>query len=64
MNRLIKSIAAVMLMIVFAVGCTKADEPNNGGNEGENDSIADNGSTLNGHEFVDLGLPSGTLWAT
>ncbi len=64
MNRLIKSIAAVMLMMVFAVGCTKPDEPNNVGNEGENDSIADNGSTLNGHEFVDLGLPSGTLWAT
>ena len=64
MNRLIKSIAAVMLMIVFAVGCTKPDEPNNGGNEGENDSIVDNGSTLNGHELVDLGLPSGTLWAT
>ena len=24
----------------------------------------DNGNTLNGHEYVDLGLPSGTLWAT
>ena len=64
MNRLINSIAAVMLMMVFVVGCTKPDEPNNVGNEGENDSIVDNGSTLNGHEFVDLGLPSGTLWAT
>ena len=64
MNRLINSIAAVMLMMVFVVGCTKPDEPNNVGNEGENDSIVDNGGTLNGHEFVDLGLPSGTLWAT
>ena len=66
-----------MLMMVFAVSCTKPEGPNNGGNNngqndsivnpsnnGENDSIADNSGTLNGHDYVDLGLPSGTLWAT
>ena len=36
--------------------CTPENDPNNGN---------DNGSgTYNGHEYVDLGLPSGTLWAT
>ena len=33
--------------------CEPEEEPSN---EGDN--------TLNGHEYVDLGLPSGTLWAT
>ncbi len=48
-----KAVAALMLMtaVVCAAGCTKPDEPNNDGNQGN-------------HEFVDLGLPSGTLWAT
>ena len=46
----------MILMMVFAVSCQKPDEPNNGGN--------DNGNDVNGHEYVDLGLPSGTLWAT
>ncbi len=66
MNRTLKAMAAIMLMMVFAVGCTKPDEPNNGGGNNQNDSIVDpnNGGGLNGHEFVDLGLPSGTLWAT
>ena len=77
MNRTLKATAAIMLMMVFAVSCTKPEGPNNGGNNngqndsivnpsnnGENDSIADNSGTLNGHDYVDLGLPSGTLWAT
>ena len=65
MNKALKAMATIMLMMVFAVGCNKPDEPNNGGNNsGQNDSIADNSGTLNGHDFVDLGLPSGTLWAT
>ena len=32
MNRTLKAIAALMLMMVFTVGCSKPDEPNNGGN--------------------------------
>lgn len=47
------ALKVVMLLLVFAVGC-KPDEPNNGGDNNH----------LNGHEYVDLGLPSGTLWAT
>ena len=43
------------LLMVFAMSCNKSDEPNNGGNEDD---------SLNNHEYVDLGLPSGTLWAT
>ncbi len=46
-----KAIAALMLMtaVVFAAGCQKSD-----------DSIYN----YNGYDCVDLGLPSGTLWAT
>ena len=48
-----KAVAAIMLMmaVVCVAGCNKSDDPNNGGNQSN-------------HEYVDLGLPSGTLWAT
>lgn len=55
MNRILKTIVAIMLMMVFALGCTKPDEPNNG---------ASVSGSIEGHDYVDLGLPSGTLWAT
>ena len=65
MNKFTKAMAAIMLMMFFAASCTKPDEPNNGeNNNGQNDSIVDNSGSLNGHNYVDLGLPSGTLWAT
>lgn len=48
------------LLMLVALGCNKPDEPNNGGNGGNNGS----GGTNDNHEYVDLGLPSGTLWAT
>ncbi len=38
MNRTLKAMAAIMLMMVFAVGCNKPDEPNNGGDNGNNDN--------------------------
>jgi len=41
-----------MMAAVIVAGCTKPDGPSNGGDN----TIA--------HEYVDLGLPSGTLWAT
>ena len=44
------------LSMTFMVSCTK--DPNNGGNGGNN------GGGSNNHAYVDLGLPSGTLWAT
>jgi hypothetical protein len=34
MKRVLKAAAAILLMMVFAVGCNKPDEPNNGGNSG------------------------------
>ena len=57
MQRFLKAITAIMLTVavVCATGCTKAEDPDNGGN---------GGNSINGHEYVDLGLPSGTLWAT
>ena len=56
MNGSMKALLTVILVMVFAVGCNKPDEPSQGGDN--------QGSELNGHEYVDLGLPSGTLWAT
>ncbi len=56
MNGSLKMMAAMMLVLVFAANCHKPDEPNQGGD--------DNGNMVDGHEYVDLGLPSGTLWAT
>ncbi len=46
-----KAIAAIMLMtaVVFTAGCTKPKSSS---------------GSYNGHDYVDLGLPSGTLWAT
>ena len=67
MNKLTKAFAVIMLMMVVVVSCTKPETPNNGGsnNVNENDSVVDNNiDSLNGHDYVDLGLPSGTLWAT
>lgn len=48
---------AIMVAIVAAAGCKKPVDPDHGGNNGNDDTIAV-------HEYVDLGLPSGTLWAT
>lgn len=55
----------MIMLMVFAVGCNKSDDPNNGGNHnGQNDTVIDDNGSVDGHEYVDLGLPSGTLWAT
>lgn len=61
MRKLTKAMAAIILMTVavFVVGCKPEEDPNNGG--GNNSGGI---GTYNGYEFVDLGLPSGTLWAT
>ena len=55
MKRFSKALAAIMLMtaVVFAAGCKPEDEPSGGGTDHTDD-----------YEWVDLGLPSGTLWAT
>ena len=56
MKKVTKAIAALMLMTVFfATGCNNPENQDDGGG---------GGGGLNGHTYVDLGLPSGTLWAT
>ena len=51
---------AIAVMALIFAGCKKTDEPNNGGdnNGGGNNEVDDT------YAYVDLGLPSGTLWAT
>ena len=56
MNKFTKAIAAIMLMMVVAVSCTKPDNSIN--------SVSVSGTIEQFHDYVDLGLPSGTLWAT
>ena len=56
MSNLWKQIGLFLLMMVFTVGCHKPDVPDDSGD--------DHGEDLEIHEYVDLGLPSGTLWAT
>ena len=56
MEKLLRVIASIMLLMFIAVGCNKPDEPNNGGDNESNDTLVE-------YAYVDLGLPSGTLWA-
>lgn len=58
MSKALKALSVLMFTALFAVSCTKPDDPNNDVNGENNDTL-----TVS-HEFVDLGLPSGTLWAT
>lgn len=62
MKRITRVLEALILMaaVVFAAGCAPETDPTNqgGNNNGEN------GGNTETHEYVDLGLPSGTLWAT
>ena len=56
MKKIVKILTAVMLMTAMVLtACDPEEEPNNGDNNGV--------GTYNGHNYVDLGLPSGTLWA-
>jgi hypothetical protein len=52
------------VVAVIVAGCSKLKAPNNGENDNvQNDSIVAHDDSLNVHDYVDLGLPSGTLWA-
>ena len=65
MKKLTKVMAFLMLMVavVCATGCQK--DPDNGGNNNGNGTENGGGEiNFNGHAYIDLGLPSGTLWAT
>ncbi|MBR0023953.1 MAG: hypothetical protein IJP59_05020 [Muribaculaceae bacterium] len=55
----IYSIAALLSLLLAA--CGGDDEPSGGGNGSSGGGLSGN---ADGHEWVDLGLTSGTLWAT
>lgn len=64
MNSVLKAVAAMVLVVFVAVSCNKSEEIDNGGDDvGQNDSIVDHSGSIDGRDYVDLGLPSGTLWA-
>ena len=50
-----KQVAMLMLMLFFAVSCSKKEDSL---------IVANVSGNIGGHDYVDLGLPSGTLWAT
>ena len=56
MNRILKAMAAIVLLVVGFSSFTWVDV----GNLKEKPTAG----TLNGHEWLDLGLPGGLLWAT
>ena len=59
MKKSIRLFTTVMVCMAMAlcVSCKKDNAEPGGGNTG-------GGGTIAGHEYVDLGLPSGLLWAT
>ena len=59
MKKTLKRLSLVMIAtaLVFT-GCKKDQEDENNGGSGSTTNV------INGHEYVDLGLPSGTKWAT
>ncbi len=62
-----KKIFAMMLcgaMMASFTACENGNEPNNGSGNGNGNQTEEPDFNPNGHEYVDLGLPSGTLWAT
>ena len=66
MTKFMKSIAALMVLVMamLVVGCTKPEGPDNNGNGGDNGGGNNGGGIYNGYAYVNLGLPSGLLWAT
>ena len=57
----LKFLAAVCCMAAVFAACEKNDPSQNDGNS---NTGSDNATDTNGHGYVDLGLPSGTKWAT
>ena len=62
-----KSIFALMLGMLLVLGaCNEKQEPNKDKDNQQNETPSFDGDegTVGGHAWVNLGLPSGTLWAT
>ena len=67
MQRFTKGIAAIMLLlaVVSVSGCENGSSGDSKESEQSSEKKADPlFGSCEGHEWVDLGLPSGTLWAT
>lgn len=72
MKRITKALAVItlMTMVALATECNNANGNSGGNSVNKSESSSDNSpkgganNVANGHEYVDLGLPSGTLWAT
>ena len=60
MKRILLILAIITGAMIVSCNPDDDDNNNNGGNNGGNNG---NGQH-NGHEYVDLGLPSGLKWAT
>lgn len=67
------SMILALVAMVFVAGCKNSPKNNAGGEEGttaaqdSTEAVVENNALtgdLNGHVWVDLGLPSGALWAT
>ena len=54
--------AVLLFAALMMTGCQPEDDPQNEG--GDNGGNHPTEGIINGHAYVDLGLPSGTLWAT
>ena len=60
-----KRIYLIMLMIAaMMVSCNPKDEDDNNNSGGNGNNGWGGDGKINGHEYVDLGLPSGLKWAT
>ena len=61
----LKFLAALCCVVAAFAACEPQNGPDNGQN-GNNDQnqTGNNGTGANGHDYVDLGLPSGLKWAT
>lgn len=56
-------IATLICMLIVSCKPKSGDDNNSGDNNGGNNGGNTNNTEINGHPFVDLGLPSGLKWA-
>ena len=60
----LKTFAALCCVAAAFAACEPQNGPDNGQTGNNDQNQTGNNGTANGHEYVDLGLPSGTKWAT
>ena len=59
MRKILRLFPMMLLCLCVLTACSSDDGDNDGDSNGKNGVYV-----INGHKFVDLGLPSGLLWAT